>query len=319
METEDYQILAEIELVRSLLTPTGDILAEQLDDRGLTQIEFAIAMGRPVSAINEMINGKKEITIETAIQIELVLGIPHVFWLNYERLYQVKLTNLNRAEAALKHLDWLDQFPLKELKQKGLIPTANKSVLTVESIFRLSRTASVEAFNNVYKDAPNNHLFKLTHNRKVSMYPLGIWLGMGDTAAFKLWPSAEYDKKAFESLLKSLATDRLNALSNITDHAVLWPILQVRCLAVGLKLVHVETLTKARVSGAARWHGRWPIIQLSDTSKTIETFWFTFFHEAGHIMLHGKKDKFIDGLPPEALDPIKESAADAFANKLMGR
>jgi HTH-type transcriptional regulator / antitoxin HigA len=70
--------------------PPGEYLAEEIEARGLSQKELAIRMGRPINAINEIINGKKSITAETALQLEEVLPeIPARFWLNLETDYQL--------------------------------------------------------------------------------------------------------------------------------------------------------------------------------------------------------------------------------------
>ena len=70
--------------------PPGEYLAEEIEARGITQKELARRMGRPLNAINEIINGKKAITAETALQLEGVMPeIPARFWLNLETDYQL--------------------------------------------------------------------------------------------------------------------------------------------------------------------------------------------------------------------------------------
>jgi len=44
-----------------------------------------------------------------------------------------------------------------------------------------------------------------------------------------------------------------------------------------------------------------------------DVFWFTFFHEAAHIILHGKKDVFLENMDYPDMDPQKEREADEFA------
>ena len=63
--------------VSDLPIPPGELLAETIETAGLTQADLARRMGRPAQAINEIIRGAKEITAETAIQLERVLGIPN--------------------------------------------------------------------------------------------------------------------------------------------------------------------------------------------------------------------------------------------------
>ncbi len=71
--------------------PPGEYLWEEIEARGISQKELAKRMRRPVNAINEIINGKKAITAETALQLEMVMPeIPARFWLNLETDYLVK-------------------------------------------------------------------------------------------------------------------------------------------------------------------------------------------------------------------------------------
>lgn len=73
----------------------GELLAEELEARGLTQRQLAADMGRPVQTINEIIKGRKAITAATALQLEDVLGIPAYLWLNLQSAYD--LTHARQA------------------------------------------------------------------------------------------------------------------------------------------------------------------------------------------------------------------------------
>jgi len=77
--------------------PPGEYLSEEIEARGIFQKELARRMGRPLNAINEIINGKKAITAETALQLEEVMPeIPARFWLNLETDYQLTKVLINR-------------------------------------------------------------------------------------------------------------------------------------------------------------------------------------------------------------------------------
>jgi HTH-type transcriptional regulator/antitoxin HigA len=78
----------------------GEYLAEEIDAREISQKELARRMGRPVNAINEIINGKKAITADTALQLEAVMTeIPARFWLNLETDYQLTKALMKRARS----------------------------------------------------------------------------------------------------------------------------------------------------------------------------------------------------------------------------
>ena len=78
----------------------GEILAEELEARGITQRELATQMGRPPQAVNEIIRGKKAMTVETALGLERILGIDASFWMNLETTYRLTLAR-NREKSAL--------------------------------------------------------------------------------------------------------------------------------------------------------------------------------------------------------------------------
>jgi len=81
--------------------PPGEFLAEEIEARGISQKELARRMGRPSNAINEIVNGKKGITAETALQLEEVMPeIPARFWLNLETDYQLTRALVKRSKKA---------------------------------------------------------------------------------------------------------------------------------------------------------------------------------------------------------------------------
>jgi Zn-dependent peptidase ImmA (M78 family) len=91
--------------------------------------------------------------------------------------------------------------------------------------------------------------------------------------------------------------------------------LQQICLEAGVKVVQTPCIKKASLSGSTRWLNDTPLIQLTDHYPHNDSFWFTFFHQAGHILLHGKKDIFLENVDYSDKDMEKEREADEFAGK----
>ena len=88
---------------------------------------------------------------------------------------------------------------------------------------------------------------------------------------------------------------------------------------MGIALCLVPSVPKAPVYGAARWinNKSVPMIQLTDRNKDYNSFWFSFFHELGHILKHKKSDVFLEGLKDIKQDNDKEAEADEFAKKYL--
>ena len=94
-----------IAIAREVISCPGDTLAEHLEYTGMTQAELADRMGRSKKTINDIIQGKAQITPETALQLESVVGIPADFWMELERRYRLKLAEIKAAKVLL-HIEW---------------------------------------------------------------------------------------------------------------------------------------------------------------------------------------------------------------------
>ena len=84
------------------VSPPGETLQELLEEKGMTQAELAERMGRPKKTINEIVKGKAEITPDTSLQLERVLGVPSSFWNNRERAYRESLARKKEEERLQK-------------------------------------------------------------------------------------------------------------------------------------------------------------------------------------------------------------------------
>jgi HTH-type transcriptional regulator / antitoxin HigA len=103
----------------------------------------------------------------------------------------------------------------------------------------------------------------------------------------------------------------------VEQPADFFPRLQALCLEAGVKVVYTPCLPKAPIHGSTRWIHDTPLLQLSARYRQNDIFWFTFFHEVGHILLHGKKYVSLENISYDDLDRIKEQEADDFAVKYL--
>lgn len=73
-------------------------MAEYLAELGLTQYRLAKAIGVPARRINEIVQGKRAVTADTALRLGRYFGQSPQFWMNLQAQY-----DLERARAALGH------------------------------------------------------------------------------------------------------------------------------------------------------------------------------------------------------------------------
>lgn len=296
---------------RELLSKPGDTILETIEYLRMSQVELADRMGRTPSKINDLISGKEPITVNTAMQLETVLGIDTQFWLNRETLYREKLARIEQDEFLEQCKDWLTRQPLKELKNLGFISAEKNDVEVVNQCLKFYGVVSPQQWESVYIADYAGTQFRKSNAHASALGSMAAWLRIGELEVQKL-NIPEFSKDNFK---KSLDLIKDIARQQPEDFAIK---LKEICLGVGVALVYSTSFPKAPISGAARWVGGRPLIQMTDRYKTNDHFWFTFFHEAAHILLHGKKDVFIEEFEVVENNEEKEDEANNFAgNNLL--
>lgn len=297
-------------LDRSLLSPPGDTIQENLDALGMTQAELAQRMGRPKEKINELIKGKAPLTMDTAIMLERVLGTPVNFWLKRESAYRETIARIEEKEALERNLAWLDQFPLKVMHARGILSSARKNAGCLREVMVFFGFAGPAQWNDYYLNTSGEVSFRISLKNTPNPGAVAVWLRVGEkeTQSMSLPP---YDERGFKAAMKAF---RAIAKEQADDFLT-----QTQSLAAkyGVAVVFTPAFPKARISGVARWVGDKPLIQLSDLYKTNDQFWFSFFHEACHILEHGKKEVFLEHLEGAGYNEAKEKEANAFAANIL--
>jgi len=283
----------------------GATLLETIQSQGISQAELAKRTGRPLKTINEIIKGKAAITAETALQLEHVLGVPASFWNNLERNYRQALASFKEQEALEAGKEWVKKFPVKELIKRDALAESREGVELVRAMFQFFGVSSTSAWSQVW-NAPAA-AYRRSPAFRSSPESTAAWLRLGEMAAKKQELPA-FDKAVFKKVLASMRT--LMSL----HPAELQTSMVAECRKAGVSLVFIKELPRTRVHGAVRWVGENPIIQLSCRYKVEDIFWFTFFHEAGHVLLHGKRDVFLED---DGNGDDKEREADAFATSQL--
>lgn len=290
------------------VTPPGDTLLELLEDHGMSQSELAQRMNRPIKTINGIIRGKKAITAETALQLERVFGTPASFWLNREHHYQEHLARRAADQALQAQQGWLTNFPIGAMQACGWLPQAQDKSQLLVALLQFFGIAEPASWDDLWADCLVN--YRKTTAYESSDFALSVWLRQGEIEAQEI-ACAPYNESRFRELLRG----ELRTLSRLSPEQFA-PQLVASCAAVGVAVVFVPQIDGARVSGATRWLTKdKALIQLSLRYKTNDHFWFTFFHEAAHIVLHGKRDVFINN--EDGADDEKEQEANQFSADML--
>ncbi|MBZ0189161.1 MAG: HigA family addiction module antidote protein [Candidatus Obscuribacterales bacterium] len=286
--------------------PPGEILQEALEERGMSQAELAERTGRPTKTINEIIQGKTAITAETALQLERVLGVPARFWTRLEALYQEYRVKAREALDLADHSCWLDELPISSMAKKGWIQKIENPVSQVREVLNFFGVASPDVWKERWTAAEVH--YRTSPTFELDAGAVSAWLRQGELLAQKI-DCRPFDRDKFLEVLPTIRGATLYS-QNEFEEAI-----AENCAIAGVAVVFVEAIQNVPVSGATRWlTPKKACIQISYRHKTDDHFWFTFFHEAGHVLLHGKRDVFIDVDDSEG---VKEEEANEFANQVL--
>jgi addiction module HigA family antidote len=269
-----------------LVTP-GEILEDYLENSRLTQTSLAERTGLSKKTINEIVKAKSAITAETALKFERTLGRPAHFWNGLERQYQEDKTRLADKIRMESFLYWLDIFPVNDMAKLGWIEKFRDKTRQLEAVLRFFAIASPTQWESIW-GRTLQVAFRKKESAKENTGVISAWLRQGEILAQKE-PCQQFDKQAFQNNL-----DEIRKLT-IEEPSVFVPKLQALCSAAGVAIVFVPALPKLGIYGATRWLNDKPVMQLSLYLKTNDHLWFTIFHEACHIIKHGRKELFMEG------------------------
>ena len=288
-------------------TPPGEVLEEYLSVIGMTKAELATRCGRPNKTISEIIHGKVAITAETALQFERVLGRPASLWQNLEATYRLRLAEQVESQTLVKHASWARAFPLRELVKAGAFEAPCGDADLVKKLLRFLGVGSPTAWKANFAEMQT--AYRRSPSFKAAPESVAAWIRLGEIAASEL-ECSPFDSKQFR--------DALVEIRSLTPHSVPDVIGQLvaLCAAAGVAVVAVPELPRTHLSGIARWLSKdKALVQLSLRHKTNDHLWFSFFHEAGHILLHGKKTVFLDERGGDHAE--LEEEANQFASNLL--
>lgn len=287
----------------------GDVLDETLEARGISKQEFAERCGRTPKFISEIIAGKAALSEETALQFGHVLDMDPELWTNLEQNYRLKLAQEEERLVLSTKADWVKTYPISDMVKKGLLQKSKDVAETARGILDFFGVASVEALDNIFSKRAEGLAYRRSASFQGHPEALMTWLRWGERIASET-AIADYDQARFRECLKEI-----RCLTTAEAEMIQQRCVEV-CATAGVHLIFVPELPGTRLSGATRWVGNNPVIQLSLRHKSDDHLWFTFFHEAGHVLLHGKKGVFIDDSKNDATDE-QEIEANEFASNIL--
>ena len=286
----------------------GDTIVDILRERDITEAMFASLMGLTTEETNKLLQGHSTVTITVARQLVRALGASVAFWMSRDFQYRQDAKRLQEGEAG-----WLRQLPLGDMIKFGWLNPPPHPAEELAACLRFFNVSGVPEWRENYGSLQEMAAFRSSPSFDSRHGSVAAWLRQGEIEAGAI-PCRPWHPEGFQGSL-----GQIRSLTRQKDPYRFIPALQEACSENGVAVVIVRSPSGCRASGATRFVSNdKAILQLSFRYLTDDHFWFTFFHEAGHLLLHGKRHLFsatLEGQRPWILEgaevPVTEEEEEA--------
>jgi Zn-dependent peptidase ImmA (M78 family)/plasmid maintenance system antidote protein VapI len=283
----------------------GDTIADILRERNISEDEFAHSIEYTNEEVKNLLEGRTTITLATARHLEEVLGASVEFWMARDFQYWQDIAKFNVTDE-----QWVNEFPLDDMIKFGWIQPVFSLEDKVDACLRFFDVPSIRAWSETYAGIMQQVAFKKSEAFESRPASVAAWLRQSEIEASRI-DCRSWDAKKFEESLS-----KIRALTREKNPAKFIPELMKHCAESGVAIVIVRTPRGCPASGATKFLSKdKALLILSFRHLTDDHFWFAFFHEAGHLLLHGYKDLFLEDV--DSTSTIEEEEANEFAENIL--
>jgi len=286
------------------VSPPGETINDILNERGQSIAEFAKGMDNSIGYARQLLNGYVQITDIVANNLAALFGVSAGFWLKRESQFRDGLARLAKNE------EWLKELPVSDLVKFKWIRNPTETPDKIAACLDFFGVPTVADWREKYSGSARLAAFKTSESFDSAEASVLTWLRKGeiDASAMKCSSWSPERMRAALPAIRSLTREK--------DPAVFIPALQKKCAECGVAVVIARAPTGCRASGATRFISEHKaLLMLSFRHLSDDHFWFTFFHEVGHLLLHSKTALHLEG--GDLCSGKEEQEANEFASDTL--
>lgn len=288
------------------VSPPGETIVDLLRQKNLSTSDLCSALDTKEELVERLLQGKHKITLGVAKCLSSLLGASPEFWMARDEQYQSELKRV----VALGD-EWLRDFPLADMVRFGWISRAPDTRSQVAETLRFFGCHAISQWHQVYSGVEAAIAKRESPTYESNSASVIAWLRKAELEAsegdFGIW-----DADAFRGSL-----DSIRALTRKKDPALFIPLLKSICRRNGVAVVVLRAPSGCAISGATKFLSpQRALLLLSARHLSDDHFWFTFFHEVAHLLLHGDR-LFLEGLDADSQREGLELEANEFAERVL--
>ena len=280
----------------------GYYIKEIVEESGLTQEDFAKRLDTTPKNLSLLVRGEQNLSIDISLKLSRMMGTSINYWLKLQNAYDALMAEfrsdeeLEKEKKVFSYLDYRyfrDCFALPDLPRK-----------TDEQIKQVREFLGVSTLSVL-----------MNRDLAVSFRRIGETVTEANTVKanamvqIAINKALKYDAPSFNKAKFIEAVNYILTLTKRSDN--FYPLIHDALYKVGVVFIVLPNLPGSKISGATKKIGRNVLLMISDKRLYSDSFWFTLFHEIGHI-IHGDF-----GITFEKDDDGQEDAADKYAEDTL--
>ena len=283
----------------------GDTIVDILRERHLSENEFARRIEYKLEDVKDLLQGRATITLATARRLEQVLGGSVEFWMARDFQYRQDIARINITDE-----QWANEFPIEDMIRFGWLRPFSILSEKIAAFLHFFDVPNIRVWNEIYAGVMQQVAFKKSEAFEARPAAVAAWLRQGEIEAKEI-DCQPWDAKKFEDSLS-----QIRSLTREKDPSKFIPKIRKICAESGVAVVIVRTPRGCPASGATKFLASdKALLLLSFRHLDDGHFWFAFFHEAGHLVLHSNKGLFLEGT--DTLSTAEEDEANEFAQDIL--
>lgn len=276
----------------------GYYIKEIVENSGLTQEDFAKRLDTTPKNLSLLIRGEQGLSIDLAMKLSRMLGTSVSYWLNLQNAYDALIAEFKSDEELAREYKVFEYLDYKHFRDNyGLADLPRRKDEQIRQVREFLNVATLSVLTR--RDMAVNFRSSTETITEANIVRANVMVQIATNKALKI-QAPKFNKRKFEEAVTY-------ALTLTENHEQFYPLIYQAFLNAGVILIILPNIPGSKTNGATKKMGDHIMLMVNDRRLNADSFWFTLFHEIGHIV---NRDY---GISFEKEAGEQEEAADRFA------
>ena len=253
----------------------GYYIKEIVDDSGLTQQDFAKRLGTTPKNLSLLIRGEQSLSVDIAMKLSRMIGTSVSYWLNLQNAYDALIAEFKSKEELIQEKKVFSNLDYKYFRDNFNLPDLPRQKEDqIVQVRNFLNVATLTVFRK--KDMAVSFRSDTGELSEANIVKANIMVQIATNIALKT-DAPKFNKVLFEDTVQY-------ALTLTKDHSSFYRLIKEAFRKAGVVFVILPNMNGSKINGATKKVGNSIMLMVNDKRLYSDTFWFTLFHEIGHIM-----------------------------------